>query len=116
MSPLNAIAADALILADGVLPRPLLIVEDGLVARVTTQDEVEAPAGTLQWGGTLAPGFFDVHVHGAGGRDVMEGSAKAIATVGTTLARYGTTYFSSDDRDNDHGSHAARPGGHRGCS
>ena len=41
----------------------------------------------------MAAGFFDVHVHGAGGRDVMEGSAEASATVGATLARFGTTSF-----------------------
>ena len=93
MSTVNAIAADTLILPGGVLLRPLLLVEDGLIARVTTQDEAEAPAGTLQWNGTMAAGFFDVHVHGAGGRDVMEGSAEASATVGATLARYGTTSF-----------------------
>ncbi len=93
MSTLNAITADALILADGLLARPLLIVQDGTVARVTTQDREEAPAGTLHWAGAVAAGFFDVHVHGAGGRDVMEGTAEAIATVGTMLAAFGTTSF-----------------------
>jgi N-acetylglucosamine-6-phosphate deacetylase len=33
----------------------------------------------------------DVHIHGAGGRDVMEGSADALASVTKTVARHGTT-------------------------
>jgi N-acetylglucosamine-6-phosphate deacetylase len=50
------------------------------------------------------PGFVDVHIHGAGGRDVMEGNAEALAGVTKTVARHGTTSFvattvtaSSDD-------------------
>jgi N-acetylglucosamine-6-phosphate deacetylase len=90
----NAIAAKALITSDGVVKHPLLLVEDGIITRVTTQDATEAPANTLHLPeSTLSPGFLDVHVHGAGGRDVMEGSDEAIATVGRMLAKYGTTRF-----------------------
>jgi N-acetylglucosamine-6-phosphate deacetylase len=34
-----------------------------------------------------------VHIHGAGGHDVMEGTAEAIAKVASTVARRGTTSF-----------------------
>ena len=37
------------------------------------------------------PGFVDVHIHGAGGHDVMEGTPEALATVTRTVARHGTT-------------------------
>ena len=37
------------------------------------------------------PGFIDVHIHGAGGRDVMEGSDEALSTVARTVAKRGTT-------------------------
>jgi N-acetylglucosamine-6-phosphate deacetylase len=77
-----------------VTARPLLFLEDGVVTRVTTQDATAAPSDTMQLTeSTLSPGFLDVHVHGAGGRDVMEGSNEAIATVGRMLAKYGTTRF-----------------------
>jgi N-acetylglucosamine-6-phosphate deacetylase len=39
------------------------------------------------------PGFLDVHIHGAGGRDVMEGTEEGIAVVARTLAARGTTSF-----------------------
>src|SRR5438552_2365066 len=39
------------------------------------------------------PGFIDMHVHGAGGHDLMEGTPEALTAVSTTLARFGTTSF-----------------------
>lgn len=38
----------------------------------------------------VLPGFIDLHVHGGGGRDVMEGG-DALATIARTHARHGTT-------------------------
>src|SRR6201997_244464 len=38
----------------------------------------------------ILPGFIDLHVHGGGGSDVMEGG-NAIETITRTHARYGTT-------------------------
>jgi N-acetylglucosamine-6-phosphate deacetylase len=40
-----------------------------------------------------APGFIDVHIHGAGGRDVMEGTDEALRKVAATVASHGTTSF-----------------------
>jgi N-acetylglucosamine-6-phosphate deacetylase len=42
---------------------------------------------------TAIPGFVDVHIHGAGGHDVMEGTDEAMAAVGRMIARHGTTSF-----------------------
>jgi N-acetylglucosamine-6-phosphate deacetylase len=39
---------------------------------------------------TAIPGFVDVHVHGAGGHDVMEASPDALGTICETLSRRGT--------------------------
>lgn len=41
-----------------------------------------------QW---LVPGFVDVHVHGADGAEVMDGTAEAIARIGRFHAKHGTT-------------------------
>jgi N-acetylglucosamine-6-phosphate deacetylase len=40
---------------------------------------------------TAVPGFVDVHIHGAGGHDVMEGAAMAMRAVASTAAKHGTT-------------------------
>ena len=42
-------------------------------------------------GRIVAPGFVDVHIHGAGGRDVMEGSREALEIIAATVATHGTT-------------------------
>jgi len=41
----------------------------------------------------VAPGFIDLHVHGAAGHDLMDGSLRTLQKVARTLARYGTTSF-----------------------
>ena len=41
----------------------------------------------------IVPGFIDLHVHGGGGADVMDGEYEAIKQVATTHSRFGTTAF-----------------------
>ncbi len=50
-------------------------------------DEVAAPRDGER---LVLPGFIDLHVHGGGGADVMDGNG-AIDTVARTHARHGTT-------------------------
>ncbi len=42
-------------------------------------------------GTTAAPGFIDVHIQGAGGADVLDGTAEAIETIAQTCAKFGVT-------------------------
>ena len=62
---------------------------DGRLATVDGEpvDEAQVRAGPLP---LVLPGFIDLHVHGGGGRDTMEGG-DAIDTVARTHARHGTT-------------------------
>src|SRR4051794_1626562 len=39
----------------------------------------------------IAPGFVDIHVHGAAGADYMDGAREAVRTVNAAHARHGTT-------------------------
>ncbi len=76
-------------IADGVL-----IVEDGRVAAVGHRDSVRVPAGAREVrapGMTVVPGFVDVHIHGAGGHDVMGADPAALRVVARTAAKFGTT-------------------------
>ncbi|PLS18743.1 N-acetylglucosamine-6-phosphate deacetylase [Bacillus sp. M6-12] len=43
--------------------------------------------------GWLLPGMIDVHIHGAGGHDVMDATAKALSGLCTLLPKEGTTSF-----------------------
>lgn len=39
----------------------------------------------------ISPGFVDIHIHGGGGHDFMDGTEEAFLTIAETHARYGTT-------------------------
>lgn len=70
-----------------------------VLVRGSTIAAVGAPPGTPAEtrldaaGRTLVPGFIDVHVHGAGGADVLDGTPEALETMSRGLARMGTTSF-----------------------
>ena len=62
--------------------------------RVGPRGKVELPRGAREistQGKTVVPGFVDVHIHGAGGHDVMEGTPEALEIIAATVARHGTT-------------------------
>ncbi|MDP4116610.1 MAG: N-acetylglucosamine-6-phosphate deacetylase, partial [Bacteroidota bacterium] len=44
-------------------------------------------------GRILAPGFIDIHIQGAGGCDILDGTAKSLETLSSTLAKLGTTGY-----------------------
>lgn len=72
----------------------VVVVEDGHIAGIGRRGEIRLPHGAGERhavGQTLVPGFVDVHIHGAGGRDVMEGTAEALGGVAESVARFGTT-------------------------
>jgi N-acetylglucosamine-6-phosphate deacetylase len=51
------------------------------------ETELEIDAG----GNYVSPGFIDIHVHGGGGYDFMDGSKTAFIEIAKLHARYGTT-------------------------
>jgi N-acetylglucosamine-6-phosphate deacetylase len=76
-------------ITDGVV-----IVEDRRIAAVGRRDSIRVPAGIREIRApemTIVPGFIDVHIHGAGGHDVMDADSAALGVVARTVARYGTT-------------------------
>ena len=80
-----------LIFPDGVREGLDLLVEDGLITGIRPQ----APAMGEQMvdleGNYLAPGFIDVHIHGAMGHDSMQATPKAFRAICDYHARGGTT-------------------------
>jgi len=111
---------------------PLLFIEDGLIAAVSSRAETEVPpaatvidlnkddlnkddrtkedlykgdlnkdglasvglANAAFAGSILAPGFFDIHLHGGAGLDVMRASPSDLPRLNKFLATHGVTgYF-----------------------
>jgi N-acetylglucosamine-6-phosphate deacetylase len=80
----------------GLLDWPVVVIEDGWIASISSRAAVELPtdARVLDFpGATLAPAFFDVHIHGAMGHDVMEATPEALGAMGSFLAAHGTGSF-----------------------
>lgn len=75
---------------------PLILIEDGRIDSIATRDSSELPAGArvLDYpGATIGPSFFDVHIHGAAGHDVMEATPPALDAIGRFLASRGTATY-----------------------
>ncbi len=75
---------------------PIVVLEDGRIASISTRAASTIPTGApiLDFPeATLAPSFFDIHIHGAAGHDVMEATPQALAAIGAFLASRGTARF-----------------------
>jgi N-acetylglucosamine-6-phosphate deacetylase len=102
-----------------LIDNPMVVIEDGRIASISSRASAEppdplagrgfrSPASILSQfgaqavviegkekilhfpGATLGPAFFDVHIHGAKGHDVMEATVEALDTMGSFLASRGT--------------------------
>ncbi|QEC79978.1 N-acetylglucosamine-6-phosphate deacetylase [Mucilaginibacter ginsenosidivorax] len=58
-----------------------------------SQRDIDAPDALVidAHGNYVSPGFIDIHVHGGGGHDFMDGNEEAFLEIARTHARYGTT-------------------------
>jgi N-acetylglucosamine-6-phosphate deacetylase len=79
-----------------VISEPLIAIEEGRIAAISTRSGSSLPAGARVMdfpGATLAPAFLDVHIHGAAGHDVMQATPEALDTMGRFLASRGTANY-----------------------
>lgn len=76
-----------------VIPQgTVLISEDGVITAVSEGNIVAADALEIDARGKyIAPGFIDIHVHGGGGHDFMDGNETAFLKIAETHVKYGTT-------------------------
>ena len=80
-----------LIFPNGISDGLDLLVEDGMITGIRPQAHAMGEKVVNLEGNYLAPGFVDLHVHGAMGRDTMQASAKAFRTICDYHASGGTT-------------------------
>jgi N-acetylglucosamine-6-phosphate deacetylase len=87
----TVITAARLITPEESIEKPIVVVEDGFITYIGSRSESEIPFGQrLDFEGcTLVPAYFDVHIHGSAGHDVMEATPEAFTKVGHFLARHG---------------------------
>ena len=87
------IANAMLVLPDRVIPGGAVHVRDGVIAALGPGEAMPGGEGpTIDAGGQfLAPGYIDMHVHGGGGADFMDGTVAAFETAVAAHTRHGTT-------------------------
>jgi N-acetylglucosamine-6-phosphate deacetylase len=81
-----------ILLPSGVLEDGTVLCEGGRIAKVRRGGRVPRGAVVVDSGdGWISPGFVDIHVHGGGGADYMDGTADAVRTANRAHLRRGST-------------------------
>jgi N-acetylglucosamine-6-phosphate deacetylase len=92
-----AFTAGRLLTPTEAIEHPLLLVEHGRVFEISASSTRQIPAGVsvCDLGDrVMAPGYFDLHIHGSAGYDVMDDHPEALPAIEQLLARHGvTSYF-----------------------
>lgn len=81
-----------IITPDGIIPDGSVIIKNGVIEAVVPGNP-EVPGSLVidakqQY---VSPGFIDLHVHGGGGHDFMDGTVAAFLGAAETHIKYGTT-------------------------
>lgn len=85
-----------LLLPDRIVPSATVWIRDGKIERIESTlpsaagEQYERIDGRGQW---LMPGMIDVHIHGANGFDMMDGTETSIQAVSRACAATGSTSF-----------------------
>lgn len=81
------------VLPDVIRERASVIVDDGRITAVEAAPAAPAGATIVDVANCyVVPGFIDVHVHGLGGHDTLDGGG-AVARIASELPRFGVTAF-----------------------
>jgi N-acetylglucosamine-6-phosphate deacetylase len=81
-----------LVTPHGIINNGSLLIEDGVIKAIS-QTAIEITDATYinSGGNYVSPGFIDLHVHGGGGYDFMDGTTEAFLNIAVTHLKHGTT-------------------------
>ncbi len=70
----------------------VILIEDGIIIDVSKEAVASDADIVIDAGGKyISPGFIDIHTHGGGGHDFMDGNPESFKIIAGTHSRYGTT-------------------------
>ena len=91
---MSTITARKLLRGNTLVDYPRISVDDGHIVSIASGESITAastgdPSVYSFPDGLLLPAYLNIHVHGSAGSDVMQGTAEALHTIGTSLAGHG---------------------------
>lgn len=77
---------------NGIIPNGTVVITGNRITEITEKN-IEVPgANEINANGNyISPGFIDIHVHGGGGYDFMDGTEESFLEIAKLHAKYGTT-------------------------
>jgi N-acetylglucosamine-6-phosphate deacetylase len=91
LTPFREITGGGLLIKGGVISEVLETEQDVCKAESNLMAAQEDSKIIDAGGNYIAPGFIDIHTHGAGGHDFMDGTVEAILEAARAHMRHGTT-------------------------
>ena len=85
---MTTITARRLITDIGSIEYPVLTIDNGLITDISSD-----PIALTHETDTLTAAFFDIHTHGAMGRDVMHATPADLSKIQRFLARHGVAHY-----------------------
>ncbi|HZI53495.1 MAG TPA: N-acetylglucosamine-6-phosphate deacetylase, partial [Chitinophagaceae bacterium] len=81
-----------IITPNGIIPNGTILITGSTITAVSEKQIESQDASQIDAQGKyISPGFIDIHVHGGGGFDFMDGTKAAFLRIAETHAQYGTT-------------------------
>ena len=90
LSALIWIGNGQIVLPDRIHKNGSVLVQNGRIIAINVPRPEEAAFYNAR-GGTILPGFIDLHLHGGGGADFMDADPKSFATIAYVHCQHGTT-------------------------
>lgn len=76
-----------------IVPNGWIAVANGKIVEIGEKDAPACENSVDLKGNYLAPGFIELHTHGCGGHDYMDGTAEAFLGGAEEMARHGVTLY-----------------------
>jgi N-acetylglucosamine-6-phosphate deacetylase len=88
------LAAKRLVTATSIIDQPLITLDGQTIAAISSREAKESEGLTYDFkDATLTAGLLDIHMHGAIGHDVMEGTTESLDSISRFLASHGVTEY-----------------------